>query len=48
MGINYNKICVFDFETDGVNPNKCSATGNGSCLGHSNSDNVNFTRGERP
>ena len=24
MGINYNKICVFDFETDGVNPSKCS------------------------
>lgn len=24
MGINYNKICVFDFETDGVNPTKCS------------------------
>ena len=22
--INYNKICVFDFETDGVNPNVCS------------------------
>lgn len=22
--INYNKICVFDFETDGVNPNQCS------------------------
>jgi DNA polymerase III epsilon subunit-like protein len=24
MAINYNKICVFDFETDGVNPIKCS------------------------
>jgi len=22
--INYNKICVFDFETDGVDPNTCS------------------------
>jgi len=22
--MNYNKICVFDFETDGVNPEKCS------------------------
>jgi DNA polymerase III epsilon subunit-like protein len=22
--VNYNKICVFDFETDGVNPEKCS------------------------
>lgn len=22
--INYNKICVFDFETDGVNPDACS------------------------
>ena len=22
--INYNKICVFDFETDGVNPDQCS------------------------
>lgn len=22
--INYNKICVFDFETDGVDPTKCS------------------------
>jgi DNA polymerase III epsilon subunit-like protein len=22
--INYNKICVFDFETDGIDPTKCS------------------------
>lgn len=22
--VNYNKICVFDFETDGVNPEQCS------------------------
>jgi exonuclease I len=22
--INYNKICVFDFETDGSNPFECS------------------------
>ena len=22
--MNYNKICVFDFETDGTNPEQCS------------------------